>query len=293
MNNNPVSCVICFGKESENYHFKDGYIILRCLNCGFIFVEVSGVDFNEYYTNPNYLHDNEGRGYVNYDQDKAAMAPVYVNLFQKIRAYNAEKRLLDLGTASGYFLDIAKQNGYLAEGNDLNPLAVTEGQRRGRKIKQGDLFTIGYSPESFDVVTAFDFFEHLPSAKLKNYLKAIKKILADRGILAIITVNTASLWAKIFRKKWHTWLPPEHISYFSDKNIRKFLEDNGYEVLYLKTIHKKFSLQYIFNFLYRYQGIFVWRWITVFLEQFPKIGTLPVKLPLGDNMLVLARVLKK
>lgn len=291
MINDSVDCAICSGKESENYHFKDGYLILRCLNCGFIFVEVSDVDFVDYYTNPNYLHDNEGRGYVNYDQDKAAMVSVYVNLFQKIRAYNAGKRLLDLGTASGYFLDIAKRNGYLAEGNDLNPLAVQEGSSRGRKIKQGDLFTIGYLPESFDVVTAFDFFEHLPNNKLKTYLSEIKKLLVRGGVLAIITVNTASLWAKIFGKKWHTWLPPEHISYFSDKNIRKFLEDNGYEVLYLKTIHKKFSLQYIFNFLYRYQKIFIWRWVTLFLERFPKLGTLAVKLPLGDNILVLARLI--
>lgn len=289
---NTYQCVIC-NHSCEEYFRKDGFLILKCLSCKFIFVDLKCVDLTDYYINPNYLHDNEGRGYVNYDQDKAAMAPVYINLFQKIRAYNAGKRLLDLGTASGYFLDIAKQNGYSAEGNDLNPLAVREGNSRGRKIKQGNLFTIGYLLESFDVVTAFDFFEHLPSAKLKDYLKAIKKVLADHGILAIITVNTASLWAKIFGTKWHTWLPPEHISYFSDKNIRKFLEDNGYEVLYLKTIHKKFSLQYIFNFLYRYQKIFVWRWITVFLGRFPKIGTLPVKLPLGDNMLVLARVLKR
>ena len=98
-----------------------------------------------------------------------------------------------------------------------------------------------------------------------------------------------SLLAKIFGTKWHTWLPPEHISYFSDKNIRKLLEDSGFEILYLKTIHKRFSLQYIFNFLYRYQKILIWRWITLLLERLPRLGTLAVKLPLGDNMLVLAR----
>lgn len=285
----PTSCPICSSSKFKNYLLKDNFNFLQCLNCRFILVDIKDIDLSDYYANPNYLHDNEGRGYVNYDQDKAAMASVYVNLFGKIRSYNSGRRLLDLGTASGYFLEVAEKNGYLAEGNDLNPLAVQEGRLRGRKIKQGDLLAIGYSPESFDTITAFDFFEHLPPDKLEDYLGAIRKILARNGVLAIITVNTASWWARIFGKKWHTWLPPEHISYFSDKNIRPFLENNGFEILYLKTIHKKFSLQYIFNFLYRYQKIFIWRWITLFLERFSKLGTVALKLPLGDNMLVLAR----
>jgi len=299
-------CSICSGGKIKNYHFKEGFVFLRCLNCGFIWVDVSGINLFDYYNNPDYLHDKAGKGYVDYEADKAPMLPVYLSLLNKIKTYDLPsldstsrrggrpttyelKRLLDLGAASGYFLDVAGRSGYSAEGIEINPSAVKEGQARGRKIKIADILKSGYPDNTFDSVTAFDFFEHLPHDKLKDYLSAIRKMLAPGGVLAVITVNTASRWAKIFGRKWHTFLPPEHISYFSDKNIRSFLEKNGFEILEIKTVHKRFSLQYIFNFLYRWQGVSLWLSITRFLEKHPRLGTFSLWLPIGDNMLVLAR----
>lgn len=284
-----IFCPICSGPKFKSYLLKDDFVFLRCLNCRFILVDVSNVNLFEYYNNPNYLHDKVGKGYVDYEADKAPMRPVYVNLLNKMKSYNSGRRLLDLGAASGYFLDIAGRNGYSAEGIELNPSAVKEGRERGRKIKLADILKSDYPNNAFDAITAFDFFEHLPHDKLKDYILTIRKLLGENGVLAIITVNTASRWAKIFGKKWHTFLPPEHISYFSDKNIRFFLKKNGFEVLEIKTAHKRFSLQYVFNFLYRWQGIPLWLSITRFLEKYPRLGGLALKLPLGDNMLIFAR----
>lgn len=283
------SCVICGEKNCQEFFRKENFLFLKCPRCRFIFVDVTNINLSDYYNNPIYLHDNEGRGYVNYEADKAPMFSIYQKLLRKAQSYNLGKRLLDLGTANGYFLDVASQSGYAAEGIDLNASSVEEGRLRGRKITQGELVSAYYSLNSFDVITAFDFFEHLPNVKLGDNVAAIKKFLAADGLLAIITVNTASWWARIFGKKWHTWLPPEHISYFDSHNIKLFLENNGFQILEIKTIHKTFSLQYIFNFLYRYQRLFIWRWTTLFLERVPVLGTFALKLYLGDNMLILAK----
>ena len=282
-------CPICSSQKIKNYLLKDNFTFFQCLDCRFIWVDILGVDLSDYYNNSNYLHDKIGKGYVDYEADKAPMEPVYVGLLNKIKLYRQGKKLLDLGTATGYFLDVAGQNDYLAEGIEINPSAVKEGMARGRKIKQADILKSGFSDSSFNVITAFDLLEHLPPNGLAEYILAIRKMLVANGILAIITVNTASWWAKIFGKKWHTFLPPEHISYFNDRNIRLFLENNGFEVLEIKTVHKMFSLQYIFNFLYRWQGLSLWLDITRFLEKRPWLGKLPLKLYLGDNMMVLAR----
>ncbi|MDP3999626.1 MAG: class I SAM-dependent methyltransferase [bacterium] len=283
------TCSICGNQNCPASFSKEIFLFFKCPNCGFIFVDTAHINLADYYNNPIYLHDNEGRGYVDYEADKAPMFSVYTNLLKKIQSHNLGRRLLDLGTANGYFLDVAARSGYLAEGIDLNASSVEEGRFRGRKITQGDLLSASFSPESFDVITAFDFFEHLPQDKLADNAGAIRKLLAANGTLAIITVNTASWWARIFGTKWHTWLPPEHISYFNNRNIKLFLENNKFDILEIRTIHKTFSLQYIFNFLYRYQRIFIWRWITLFLERFPALGTFALKLYLGDNMLILAR----
>ena len=198
-------CPICSGNKQENYLLKDGFVFLQCLDCKFIFADASGINLSEYYNNANYLHDKVGKGYVDYEADKAPMAKIYAGLLNRIKSFCSGKRLLDLGTASGYFLDVANRNGYAAEGIEINSSAVKEGQERGRKIKHADILKSGYLDESFDVITAFDFFEHLPQDRLRDYFSAIRKMLAKGGVLAIITVNTASWWAKIFGRKWHTF----------------------------------------------------------------------------------------
>src|SRR3989338_8344123 len=100
-------CPTCSNSEFKNYLLKDNFTFLQCLNCRFILVDVSNINLSDYYNNPSYLHDKIGKGYVDYEADKAPMRPVYVNLLNKIKSYRPGERLLDLGTASGYFLDVA------------------------------------------------------------------------------------------------------------------------------------------------------------------------------------------
>ena len=171
-------CPICSGNKQENYLLKDGFVFLQCLDCKFIFADASGINLSEYYNNANYLHDKVGKGYVDYEADKAPMAKIYAGLLNRIKSFCSGKRLLDLGTASGYFLDVANRNGYAAEGIEINSSAVKEGQERGRKIKHADILKSGYLDESFDVITAFDFFEHLPKDRLRDYFSAIRMMLA-------------------------------------------------------------------------------------------------------------------
>ncbi|OGF74056.1 hypothetical protein A3J56_01810 [Candidatus Giovannonibacteria bacterium RIFCSPHIGHO2_02_FULL_46_20] len=265
-------------------------MLFRCAQCGFIFADTARIDLNAYYNN-EYLHKcGDGFGsYVNYEFDKMPMEPTYRNVLNTITLVRSGKRLLDAGAANGYFIGIANSCGYEAEGFDINLSAAEEAAQRGRKVKHGDLFTCHYAPGSFDVITAFDFFEHLPHEKIEQSIQAMQALLLPQGILAIITVNTASIWARMLGKYWHSLLPPEHISFFNKKNMRLCLERNRFDVLETRTIHKKFSLQYLFNILYKWQKLLLWRRATSFLEQHPKLGRFSFTLYIGDNMFVLAK----
>lgn len=283
------SCSVCAGVLFSPYCQKKGYSFFRCRQCNFLFVDLDSFSPSEYYNSLVYFHSEEGCGYVDYEADKEPMRLIYLNLLDKIKSYGASGKLLDLGAGSGHFLSVAGERSYLAEGLDISVSAVEEGRRLGRKISQGDLLSFDCLKESFNVVTASDFLEHLPADKLNTYLQKIKSILSSDGILAVITVNTNSWWAKIFGTRWHTFLPPEHLSYFNNKNIKLILENNGFEVLEIKTLHKKFTLQYLFHSLYRWQRLSFWRYSTIFLKNHPYLGTLSFWIPIGDNMLVLAR----
>jgi len=282
-------CPVCRKNRFEEYLCKNSIMLFRCKECGFICADTSSVNLNECY-NREYLHSTSGVGsYVNYEFDKMPMESTYRNVLSAIMKVRPGRRLLDAGAANGYFVEIANACDYAAEGFDINISASEEASRRGRKVTQGDLFTSDYIDSSFDVITAFDFFEHIPQESIERHIKKMNTLLVPNGILAIITVNTASVLARVIGKHWHTLLPPEHISYFSKDNIKFFLERNGYDVLQASTINKSFSLQYIFNILYKWQKLSLWRRITLFLERHPRLGRFAFKLYIWDNMLVIAR----
>ena len=164
-----------------------------------------------------------------------------------------------------------------------------EAERLGRQVKLGDLLRTDYGDTSFDVITMFDVIEHVPSGELSEHINRAWEILSPGGALAIITLNTSSLWARLLGKGWHAILPPEHVSYFSENNIQIFLKNNGFQILTARTLHKNFSLQYIFHSLYRWQRFSLWRRCTRFLGRHSNLGRISVKLRIGDNILILAK----
>lgn len=286
-----MKCSICANDRVTFRCSKNGHSVFRCDACQFLFVPVVSASAAEYY-GEDYLHNSDGKGgYVNYELDKTPMQRTLANILEKIQALGAGRRLLDAGAANGYFLDIAKEHGFDAEGFDINLSAVEDARRRNRKVLHGDILTNHYPKGSFDVITAFDFFEHIPHDHLEELLRVFHYTLAPGGTLVIITVNAGSLLARLFGKRWHTLLPPEHVSFSNKKNIAFFLKKNGFYVHEISTLHKTFSLQYLFNILALWQGLAVWKKATRFLEKHPRLGTMSLRLCIGDNMLVIARKL--
>ena len=282
-------CMVCRRKNIGIFCFKNKYQVLRCRSCGFLFAPVGALNLADFYTNPLYLHNKEGRGYVGYEIDKAPMKALYAKILGGISAHAPSRRLLDIGTAEGYLLDVATEEGYDAEGIDISPIAAEGAKRRGRRVRSGDVLSSGYPPVSFGVITAFDFFEHIPYDRARAYLATVHNLLMPQGMLAMITVDAGSVWARILGRHWHAFDPPEHTSFYNKRAIRTFLEHGGFEIIEAKTIHKYFSLQYIFNVIYHVYKFRLSRTMTGFLSRHPSLGKISLKLPIGDNMLVIAR----
>ena len=82
-------------------------------------------------------------------------------------------------------------------------------------------------------------------------------------------------------------MPPEHLFYFNRKNFRALLEENGFEVLSILTIGKRFTLQYIFKTLYVWQKLSLWKFLSDVCGG-ARLRRIALPINLRDNMFVIA-----
>jgi len=279
-------CHICNSEKINIYCKKNGYTLYRCRVCDFIFVHPIPDDLKTVY-GEDYFH-NTGKqefGYSDYDEDKDSMKHVferYLKLFEKT---SKNKTIMDIGCATGYFLDRAKERGWKTYGVEISKFAADEAESRGHTVYVGELPKLNIE-EKVDVVTMWDVLEHVDNPRA--YLEAAYEMLNKDGYISINTVDTSSLWARIMGKRWHLIVPPEHIHYYTPKNLSLLLKQTNFDVKDIRKIGKRFSLPYFFTIGYRWQGLRIWKYCAeAFDKPFWRKLSLPVNL--RDNIFVLAR----
>jgi SAM-dependent methyltransferase len=138
-------------------------------------------------------------------------------------------RLFDLGCGVGNFLAAARDAGFEVAGIEPNQNAVRfarerYGLRDVSAMRPAD-FLVARPNEKFEVLTFFEVLEHQEDPQ--GFLNIAKEFLADQGFLALSVPN---------RNRWQKGIetldyPPNHLTRWSPRALRNFLERNGFEVL--------------------------------------------------------------
>lgn len=192
------------------------------------------------------------------------------------------RRLLDVGAYCGYFLEVARERGFLAEGLELSRWAAEHARAQGFTVHCETLEHRALSGARYDVLTMWDVIEHLPDPR--EELAAAHRLVAPGGRLFLSTIDTGSLVARLLGSRW-PWLMDMHLVYFDRPTISALLEETGFRVLDIRTYSHTVSAGY----LLRKVG-----------ASFPALAPVtralgrivpprwPVPVDLGDNMLVAA-----
>jgi 2-polyprenyl-3-methyl-5-hydroxy-6-metoxy-1,4-benzoquinol methylase len=160
------------------------------------------------------------------------------------KATKGEKgKILDIGTAGGAFLKVAKDSGWDAYGIEPNKwLCNWCNENYGIKIQNGTLESTNYKPKTFDVITLWDVLEHVPDPT--DTLKRCKELLKDDGIIVVNYPDIGSLPAKLMGSKW-VFLLSVHLWYFTPKTMKKMFIKNGFEPIKFKNHWQTLSLGYL------------------------------------------------
>jgi len=192
------------------------------------------------------------------------------------------RRLLDVGAYCGFFVDVARQAGFAAEGIELSRWAGAQARAAGIPVQNETIAERAARGTRYDVVTLWDVVEHL--ADPRRDLELALSLLRPGGRLVLSTIDAGSRVARLLGRRW-PWLMDMHLFYFDRRNLPALLESLGYRVLSTGNYAHTVSSGYL---LRKLEASFpAWRWL-------PRaLGTvvpqrLPVPVSLGDNMVIVA-----
>jgi 2-polyprenyl-3-methyl-5-hydroxy-6-metoxy-1,4-benzoquinol methylase len=248
-----VSCPLC-GTSAQailRYDFNP-YKVVACLSCGLNYLSprLTQEAILKLYKDEAYYNSNiSGQGYDEYMELSDNWVKTFTLRLKQVSPYKSSGKALDIGCGPGYFLTAAQKMGFDVYGLDPSDYIVFQAQKTwGDKVQLGLIESANYTPESFDLVVAFDTFEHIYDPK--KFLHAIHGVLKPGGVLAITTPDPTSMLSKISGKNWVSYKLPEHVFYWSPETIRKVLSDE-FEVLEVRTAGQYATLGFLFRRVFR------------------------------------------
>jgi 2-polyprenyl-3-methyl-5-hydroxy-6-metoxy-1,4-benzoquinol methylase len=139
-------------------------------------------------------------------------------------------QVLDVGCATGEFLEAMQRRGWAVAGIEPDPPAARQAQQRlGNAAVQVAPFEEASLPEgSYDLATLWDVLEHLPDPPAA--LGRLALALRPGGVLALGVPNLDSWDARLFGPSWIGWDAPRHLYLFPDPLLRTMLAAAGLPV---------------------------------------------------------------
>ncbi len=282
-------CYLCKNSIQPFLH-KNGYDVYMCPSCGLKSTKLT-VPYEQFikkfYSAGYFTGVSSAGAYSNYGADKPYITRTmrkFIVALQVIKPVPA--RLLDVGCAYGYFVELALRAGFDAYGIDPSSHAAAKAKARlNGRIQEGTIGSVKFSDNHFDIITMLDVVEHLSDPRAD--LRRAAELLAPGGRVLIATGDTESLAARLLGRRWTFYIPPQHLYFFNRKNFTTLLLESGLEPMRWFRVGKWLSLQYIFH-LARTTGESKFaQWLYPLMEALP-LGRIPLYLPMRDNMVVIA-----
>jgi 2-polyprenyl-3-methyl-5-hydroxy-6-metoxy-1,4-benzoquinol methylase len=149
------------------------------------------------------------------------------HLFLARAGNTSGKRLLDVGSGNGEFLQRAQEMGWLAIGLDPDRNAVAACRAHGLEAFEGFVGNdVPGADGRFDAITLRHSIEHVPDPR--RDLAACMRRLRPGGMLWLAWPNPGGLGSAWFRSAWRGLEVPRHFCIPSHEAMKQMLAEAGY-----------------------------------------------------------------
>jgi len=147
------------------------------------------------------------------------------------------KKVLEVGCATGYISEKLKENGCKVVGIEIDKKAGKLAKKFCKDVIISDvesLKNIPYKKNYFDVILFGDVLEHLKNPL--NVLKNLRRYLKNNGYIVISVPNIAFWLIRLrlffgkFDYKDYGIMDKTHLRFFTFKTVKELLKDAGYKI---------------------------------------------------------------
>ncbi|MBF0489417.1 MAG: class I SAM-dependent methyltransferase [Candidatus Omnitrophica bacterium] len=268
---------VCCGSKDFKVHLSD---LLSCSSCGHITanLDLSLLNSKDIYS-INYFQEGE---YLDYFRDRSCFEKNFQKRLNSLLKYQATGNLLEIGSASGFFLNMASRHFNTVGYEICEDMAAYARMNFRLDVKSIDFLNSDILENTYDAVVMWDVIEHL--ARPDDFLKKTYSVLKQKGVLALTTGDISSFMAKVQGRQWRLIHPPTHVHYFTRSSMITFLKQHGFEVLSIQYPGYFRSVRQMLQGSVINQNQKIWN----FVDKSRWAGT-PIYLNLFDIMQVIAR----
>lgn len=229
-----VRCNVCGSTATEPYRtlqdrFTGKYFsVVTCSNCQLKYLNPrpSKSSLSIYYPDNYEPYAMDHTGPTNWHSRR--MRQIQLNFVEKYQPTTG--RLLDIGSATGSFLAVARDGGWIVQGIELSAEAAEHARETyGLDTKVGPAEDTLVESKAYDVITMWDVLEHLQDPR--KTLSKCHEALKSAGILIMSIPNLTSYDAYLFGSAWVGWEVPRHLYYFDDNSLERLLDEIGFSII--------------------------------------------------------------
>jgi len=220
-----MNCPACAAPVDPGKPLEKGMFLLSCRTCGHSFVdplpppsELLGAYTADYFD----IHR----------KNRPQLSLVESRRLGWLGRFVVPGRLLEIGSGTGIFLEVASGAGWNVTGVEPSPAACEEARRMtGLDVVQGTVTAVP-ADAKFDVVVMWHVAEHLPDPA--SVFREAHNRLVPGGILAVESPDAGSLKARMRGRRWQYFTPPEHVQFFTRQSMRTLMLRAGFEPVWAR-----------------------------------------------------------
>ena len=213
------------------------FSVVKCRTCGLMrtnprpTIETIGLYYpNDYgpYLDSKFQLDNNDNESNNLKRFLRPFVNWIFNVNSTLIPLLTPGRMLEVGCASGSYLDHMARKGWQVQGIEFSEKVAQVARDIGHKVHSGPLETAPQPDEPFDLIVGWMVLEHLhdPVVVLRKFHKWAK----PEAWLVLSIPNAASLEFNFFNDKGYALQLPTHMHHFTPKSLKKVLEAGGWSV---------------------------------------------------------------